>query len=330
MIWFLEGQSSQRDVILAARQALQGRATILGSHRKHRPDITSVADIELQEPKAATARLAWILENAREHDVKLVHAGRDGASYERHRQAFLDAGLTLVTGALSLKNLQAMDNKGRFTRTCQSAGLAVPDTLEVHNVDELAAAVDELGNQFPVCVKPVVGIFGQGFWLLKKDADPFACFADPDLRVVETRRFIDAYADSQKQGPLLVMRYLPGEEHSVDIVCEAGVVIAAVARCKINGFQHLSREGDVIDLARQAAALFGCDGIINIQTRRDEDGKPFLLEINPRPSGGIGYTLAGGINLPGIFVTRRLGFDLPPDTWCGDITVRPVSIGVPV
>lgn len=330
MIWFLEGQSSQRDVILAARQALQGRATILGSHRKHRPDITAVADIALQEPKDPATRLAWILETAREHGVRVVHAGRDGLGYEQHRQTFNEAGLTLVTGAMNLDSLKAMDNKARFTQACQSAGLAVPATLEVNDADGLTAAVAEMGAQFPLCVKPVVGIFGQGFWRLNDDADPFACFANPDHRVVETRRFVDAYAESAKPGPVLVMRYLPGEEHSVDMVCEAGVVIAAVARCKINGFQQLSREGDVIELARKAAALFGCDGIINIQTRQDEDGKPCLLEINPRPSGGIGYTLAGGINLPGIFATRRLGFDLPPDTWSGNITVRPVSVGIPV
>ncbi|WP_410724785.1 ATP-grasp domain-containing protein, partial [Burkholderia sp. SIMBA_019] len=34
----------------------------------------------------------------------------------------------------------------------------------------------------------------------------------------------------------------------------------------------------------------GCDGIVSVQTKADDSGQHRVLEINSRPSGGIGYT----------------------------------------
>ena len=40
MIWFLEGQSSQRDILIGAREALPADVKIFASHRRDRPEIT--------------------------------------------------------------------------------------------------------------------------------------------------------------------------------------------------------------------------------------------------------------------------------------------------
>ncbi|MNE73118.1 hypothetical protein D3C80_1691090 [compost metagenome] len=49
------------------------------------------------------------------------------------------------------------------------------------------------------------------------------------------------------------------------------------------------------------------DGLVNVQTRNDVKGNPVLLETNMRPSGGVGYTLHSGVNLPGLFAAFKLG-----------------------
>ncbi|MCF5555356.1 carboxylate--amine ligase, partial [Pseudomonas syringae] len=49
MIWFLEGQASQRDVIIGARDALPASVRIIASHRQQRSEITGLADVALQE-----------------------------------------------------------------------------------------------------------------------------------------------------------------------------------------------------------------------------------------------------------------------------------------
>ena len=59
----MEGLSSQRDIILAVKEArdlIQAQFKIIASHRGNRPEITSVADIALVEPKRDAERLEFI------------------------------------------------------------------------------------------------------------------------------------------------------------------------------------------------------------------------------------------------------------------------------
>lgn len=330
MIWFLEGQSSQRDVIRAAKQVLGDRATVVASHRQARPEITGEADVALQEPTDPDARLDWVRVEALRLGVRVLHVGRAGRRFEQARPSFERAGLTLVTGARSVETFDLLDDKAAFTRRVQAAGLPVVPGIAVDTPAGLRAAIDALAPSGPVCVKPVRGIYGQGFWKLRPDADPFACLANADDRVVSQALFERTYAEARQRQSLLVMPYFVGPECSIDMVCEQGDVIAAVSRQKVGSVQLLERDGEALALATAAVALFGCDGIVNVQTRDDGTGRPHLLEINPRPSGGIGYTLQAGINLPGIFATRRLGLPAPPDRWRGPVTVRPVTVAVPV
>ncbi|MGV8842944.1 MAG: ATP-grasp domain-containing protein [Pseudomonas sp.] len=330
MMWFMEGQASQRDVIAAARRALPPEVRVFASHRQHRPEITGQADVAWREPQDVDERIEWVLQQARQHAIRVVLVGHAGELFEPARGAFEAAGIQLVSGTRSLANFARIDDKGLFTAAAQAAGLSCAESIAVETPEQLQQAIDQLAADGPVCVKPTHGIYGRGFWRLSGDGDPFAGFANPDARMAHTPAFVEAYARALTPKAQLVMRYLPGQECSVDMVCEAGVPVAWVARRKAGSVQHLEQHGPAVELALAAAAHFGCDGIVNVQTREDAEGRPFLLEINLRPSGGIGYTALAGINLAGIFASRRLGLPPPPSAWRAGVTVRAISTAVAV
>ncbi|PKD78415.1 ATP-grasp domain-containing protein, partial [Escherichia coli] len=103
------------------------------------------------------------------------------------------------------------------------------------------------------------------------------------------------------------MPYLPGPEFSVDILADKGEILAAVGRRKEGAIQYLVNEGSAWELACDCARVMKADGLVNVQTRNDVNGNPVLLETNMRPSGGVGYTLHSGVNLPGLFAAFKLG-----------------------
>lgn len=328
MIWFLEGQSSQRDILMGAREALPAEVRIFASHRKDRPEITAQADVSFQEPMDNQERIDWVIATALEHRIKVILAGRIGSFYEAARARFDSAGLQLVTGGVSMDTFLNVDDKSRFTAEAERAGLACIPAITVNNPQELAAAHELLARQGEVCIKPVVGIYGQGFWRFKSDADPFRCLENPDAREVDFATYLSIYQSGAERAPMLVMPYLPGSECSVDMVCEAGQPVAFVGRRKQGVHQTFERESAAVELALKAAAHFKCDGLVNVQTRDDLNGVPHLLEINPRYSGGIGYTRATGINLAGIFATRRLGLPEPVSQWVDNVRVKPITVAV--
>jgi carbamoylphosphate synthase large subunit len=328
MIWFLEGQSSQREVIMGAREALPASVRIVASHRQQRSEITGQADLAFQEPAKSEERIDWVIENARRLGVKVIVAGRVGGFYEAQRERFVAEGFDLVTGGSSMQTFLNVDDKSRFTAAAEAAGLACIPGITAHNAEELKAAYETLSKSGEVCIKPTVGIYGHGFWRFKAGVDDFRCFANPDAREATFEAYYNAYRQSAERPPMLLMPYMPGSECSVDMVCEQGKAVAFVGRRKMGMNQTFERDSDAVRLAVQAAEHFGCDGLINVQTRDNAEGKPHLLEINPRYSGGIGYTRETGINLPGIFATRRLGMKEPETHWQDNIRVKAITVAV--
>ncbi|MGP9545449.1 ATP-grasp domain-containing protein [Psychrobacter sp. AOP7-B1-25] len=336
--WLAEGQSSQRDM-LESSQALKSNSTtpfqVIASHRYDRPEIFEFADMIYREPSNSTVdtetqmtsepaipRWQFVLEHAQKHNVKVLLTGRNGIDYEAHREKFDAAGIRLLTGATSVAALESIDDKFAFMQHCHTHNIPVADAWRFDNAVELEALLAEHGDQ-PLCVKPVVGIFAQGFWRLdtgKADSTAYDSFEHlyfTEGKKINTAQFVNAYTNSQmvreRPIPMLLMPYLSGQEYSIDVVCEYGEVLAAVTRHKTGKIQHIGYEQSVMDVVIPLIRAFGCDGIVSVQTKADSSGQHRVLEINSRPSGGIGYTFHSGIDLTQVGFSYWLGLSERPN-----------------
>jgi carbamoylphosphate synthase large subunit len=336
--WLAEGQSSQRDM-LESLQSLKNKSNdpfnIIASHRHNRPEIFEFADMVYCEPSKADIdddaqaitdpvmpRWQFVLEHAKKNNVKVLLTGRNGIDYEAHREAFDAAGIRLLTGASSVAALESIEDKFAFMQQCHQHNIPVADAWRFDNVTELEALIAEHGHQ-PLCVKPVVGIFAQGFWRLDigkeydEQYDSFEHLYFTEEKKINTAQFVNAYTKSQmvheRPIPMLLMPYLSGQEYSIDVVCEYGEVLAAVTRYKTGKIQHIGYEHSVMDVVIPLIKAFGCDGIVSVQTKADDDGQHRVLEINSRPAGGIGYTSHSGIDLTQIGFSYWLGLTKKPN-----------------
>ena len=351
-VWLAEGQSSQRDM-LASLQALKAQSetpfNIIASHRHNRPEIFEFADSVYREPSASTAdsdeqamlesveplmpRWKFVLEQAKKDNVKVLLTGRNGIDYEAHRPAFDAVGIRLLTGATSVAALEVIDDKFAFMQQCYEHNIPVADAWRFDTLAELEALLATHGHQ-PLCVKPVTGIFAQGFWRLgkvkeadkeagknagKEASEPYDSFEHlyfTEEKKINTAQFINAYANSlmvhERPIPMLLMPYLSGQEYSIDVVCEYGEVLAAITRYKTGKIQHIGYEKSVMDVVIPLIKAFGCDGIVSVQTKADDDGQHRVLEINSRPSGGIDYTTHSGVDLTQVGFGYWLGLTDKP------------------
>ena len=336
--WLAEGQSSQRDM-LASLQSLKSQSdtpfNIIASHRHNRPEIFEFADSVYLEPsvtpldddeqpitEAIIPRWQFVLEQAKQHNVKVLLTGRNGIDYEAQREAFSAAGIRLLTGATSVAALESIDDKFAFMQHCHVHDIPVADAWRFDNVVELKALLAKHGHQ-PLCVKPVTGIFAQGFWRLdsgKEEGETYDSFEHlyfTEEKKINTDQFLNAYTNSQmiheRPVPMLLMPYLSGQEYSIDVVCEYGEVLAAITRHKTGKIQHIGYERSVMDVVIPLIKVFGCDGIVSVQTKADDAGQQRVLEINSRPSGGIGYTTHSGVDLTQVGFSYWLGLTEKPD-----------------
>ena len=328
--WLAEGQSSQRDMLMSL-QSLKSLSNpsfaVIASHRDRRPEILDNADIVFYEPAQTSTendvpRWQFVLEHAKNNNVKVLLTGRNGIDYEAHRREFESAGIRLLTGATGIEALETIDDKFAFMQQCHEHDIPVADAWRFDSVAELEALLERHGHE-PLCVKPVTGIFAQGFWRLdaSKDNDEqydsFEHLYFTEDKKINTAQFLNAYRHSQmvreRPIPMLLMPFLSGQEYSIDVVCEYGEVLAAVTRYKTGKIQHIGYEETVMDVVTPLIKAFGCDGIVSVQTKADDDGNHRVLEINSRPSGGIDYTTHSGVDLTQVGFGYWLGLSDKPN-----------------
>jgi predicted ATP-grasp superfamily ATP-dependent carboligase len=68
------------------------------------------------------------------------------------------------------------------------------------------------------------------------------------------------------------------------------------------------------DLTEAAEALVqkaGLDGYTEVEFRRDGDGTPFLMEVNPRLSASVDIAVRAGVDFPGLLYAWAGGRPLP-------------------
>ena len=195
-----------------------------------------------------------------------------------------------VLAAPSLATLDVTLDKWELARRCAPL-LRVPVT-RLLNEDGIS-----LNWTFPVIVKPRRGAGSRG------------------VRLVPDRAALEAIGPDES---LIIQENLPGEEYSVDVLSIGdGTVVAAVPRTRTRVDSGVSIAGRTVhddgleSTAAAVARAIGLRGVANVQLRRDTEGVPALLEVNPRFPGALPLTIAAGVDMPSLVLDLALGLDIP-------------------
>jgi carbamoyl-phosphate synthase large subunit len=191
----------------------------------------------------------------------------------------------------------------------------VPKYKLVSTIDAIRDAVLELGYpRIPVCIKPAKGEGGKGFRIVTKEQ--INIFNEP---AVSPKITLDAYI-SQLEAlteipDLLVTEYLPGNEYSVDCVCKNGITYFCIPRQRVETSMGVSsvslieKNEDLIAYSKEIISCLNLSYNINIQFKYSNEGKPKLIEINPRVSGSLVANYGAGVNM--LEASLRLAYDMP-------------------
>ena len=208
----------------------------------------------------------------------------------RAREAFTDAGIGLLLAPAAA--LDVILDKLALVQRCASV-VCTPRT------ELFGPAVDPASWEYPVIVKPRTGSGSRGIVTVGSAAQLAALDRSPTL---------------------IVQDFLPGEEYSVDVLADAtGHVIASVPRLRARVDSGVSVGGRSLHdplvewFGRAVAEATGVTYVANVQCKRDADGRPSLLEVNPRMPGTLGLTIASGVDMPRLALAALLGRPVPAE-----------------
>lgn len=187
------------------------------------------------------------------------------------------------------------------------------DAFGADGVEEELARRNREGRA--TCVKPAVGVNGQGYWRFMENGGAFV--DDPAEREIDAEVWLAAMRLRERERPavrMLVMDWLPGPEVTLDLLCWRGEPLAHAARTKIDPtHQRVCGDHAVAEHGHDLARRLGLHGIVSMQYRKDAAGRWRMLEVNPRPAGGCIHSEDAGFTLIADWTLLVMGEKDPAD-----------------
>lgn len=226
-----------------------------------------------------------------------------------------------------LPGLATSNNKAKLYRYLNDVGIGcVAKHAVVHDLDTFVVAAQDLGYPGkPVCMKKPVSMGAQGFRLLDESANHVEELLDrfPDSTLTTLKAITSVLGEADQFPTLIVQEYLPGPEYDVDVLARHGETLISIPRRNermlwgMSLVSYAERHEEIMSLTAQIVRELKLDYVISPTFRIGSDGRPRIIEINPRVPGSIMAALGAGANLPYLAIKVALGedFELPEIRW---------------
>jgi hypothetical protein len=313
ILWLNKNLSSTYNVVQSIRGAMRPGEhwRIVTSHPYNHHAVFSVSDAyEVEPPKLDDeSYVAYCLDFVERHRVTLFWPGSRLRAIVAARPRFEAAGCQVLSAA-GVDDLWTLDSKPRLYHAIPEGACRLPDYRVATDLEGFDQAYEELRARHEiVCYKPCIGIFGLGFHVI---SETLSVGPPPTrIRLADARKKL---AEREEFRPLILMPYLPGPERSVDCLARDGELLRCVVRLKtgVDNYQKLEECPGLPESVRKLTQLFRLNALFNVQFR-DADDIPYLLEINPRMSGGLHYSCVSGVAFPYWAIRLALGTATPDE-----------------
>jgi len=149
-------------------------------------------------------------------------------------------------------------------------------------------------QEYPAIIRPAVSRGSKDVYKVWTEKEAELVFALFNERGIDRDR-------------LLVQEYLPGDEVTVDALCDFnGDLVVACPRIRIatkGGICSVGKnihDESLLEYVKNITKNLKFYGPINVQFKQDKQGVFKLLEINPRCAGSLSITKRNGVNIPSL------------------------------
>lgn len=196
----------------------------------------------------------------------------------------------------SSKSIDLAEDRELFEQAMREIEIPMPKGVGVYSVEEALHAVKEIG--YPVLVRPSFVLGGRMMHI-----------------VYEEKVLIDRVKEAlayDREHPILVDRYISGQECEVDAICDGEDVFLPgimehIERTGVHSGDSMSVyppyslteevKATIVDYTTRIGLKLKMIGLYNIQFIVDSMGKVYIIEVNPRSSRTVPF-LAKSTGIP--------------------------------
>lgn len=197
-------------------------------------------------------------------------------------------------------------DKARTLEHGQAVGLSGPRGVLVRDLAEMEAALGDLG--VPLVIKPT------HTWV---QGDEVGRRLRATVATTHAQASTIAAEMLEYETHLMLQEWLSGAREAISLMCAQGRIWARFAQRADRmlpplGGNSILRESiplppDITPAAERLVLEMGLDGYSEVEFRRGADGRPALMEINPRLSASVEIAVRAGVPFPGLLYTWASG-----------------------
>lgn len=309
-VWFNHWFSTAYHLINLIKDSNTDKFTFIGSNKNDYAIYKRICDEWYTEPSDIneTDYVDYCLNFCKQHQIDIFVPRRCLTSISNHLESFNDIGVKVLTGQTP-HLMQIFDDKVKTYEYFSSIGLnkIIPEYRIVKSLEEFEQAYHSLKtSDNRICYKLVKDEGAVTFRVIDDSIEsPSALYNMPNMKITYAAA-IKILSKYNFAIPIIGMIYLNGQEISVDCLSTPkGNII--IPRYKTNHRYSVIRfEPHIMDISNKILQNLNIKVPINIQFKFHND-KPFLLEINPRMSGGLQLSCIGAnINIPDIAINQLI------------------------
>ncbi len=294
---------------------------LIGADMNNDATILQMMDAMYQVPAAASADYTDCLYDiCRKEKVDIIMPvmSAELPALVKDRERFKEIGT--IVSVSDIDSILIANNKYNLYTFMKENGMRVPRFCRINNADQLKEAFSYVGYpDIPVCIKATESSGSRGVRIVDPEKSRFdILFGEKPNSFYITYEELDAILHERERMPeMMVMEALPGAEFSIDLVADHGKILYMAARqsnsitASIPMEATLFHDEEGYQIARDVIEKLHLDGNADLDFKYDRDGRPVLMEINPRLAATMRIFKEGGMNLPYLRIKQLLGEPLP-------------------
>ena len=204
--------------------------------------------------------------------------------------------------------LENAHDKYKTIEIARSVGVPVPETSIVSG-----ESIEEESFEYPLVIKARKGAAGSGTRYITSE-DDFS-------KVVRefNQKKSDGIFDYERP---MVQEYIPGDLMDVCVLFNRGRPRAALAQRRVITYPPSGGVGivnetvedpELIELALKLLKRMNWHGVAQVEFKKDGNGVPRLMEINPKFWGTLELSIAAGLNFPYMLYRMTMDGDIEPN-----------------
>jgi len=325
-IWFTHWFSTAYHLINMIREGEAEPCKVIGSGTNDVSVFRTACDEWYAEPTGISDEdyAQFCVDFCKEHKID-VFVPRRGLVAIIRRAADLEATGTKLFADTRADIAEQLDDKIlTYEMMRDICPEQIPPVYKACSLEEFKAAYEALKNDWDrVCYKLVIDEGARSFRIIDPKIEGISgLYNKPGFKVTYSTACA-VLSEYDFSIPMLVMPYLSGKEYSCDcLATDSGNLI--IPRYKTGKrYSIVKFEPEIMAACEKIMDRLQLKMPMNIQFKCEGD-TPYLLEINPRMSGGLQLSCkATGLNLPALAMAQLL--DRPVEWTYPDIDEQRVA-----